>query len=156
MARRSRRVSRRGRDVSFIANQRLPRVVSSPFVVEPGLEREFDFRVTPAVVDLRSIEDRRRWHPERALRPALSFSGLAARTDVLVDRRPSRKAIAAGFKFQPLQTKAILGFREPDRVLVCVRRQARKEVLHALGKAGRGGGRRGRRGWSSGISCRRS
>lgn len=48
-------------------------------------------------------------------------------------------------------------FSQPDLVSVCVRRQRRREVLHAFNRTGRGGARarRYRRNYYSDISCRR-
>jgi hypothetical protein len=53
------------------------------------------------------------------------------------------------------QTKAIHAFRVPEEVAVCVRRKIRKEVLHAIRKAGKVGQRRPKRNFTSQISCRR-
>ena len=40
----------------------------------------------------------------------------------------------------PVRTQVRLSFYQPERTLVCVRRQARRRVLHALQKIGRGRG----------------
>lgn len=103
-------------------------------------------RVTP--VDLRIFEDRRtlpapfRFAPPAALR----------RPAVRVFDKPKR------FKTTPrlraLHTPGTLSFAAPDKVLVCVRRRRRKEVLFAKNKAGKRGQRKPRRNYWSSISCR--
>lgn len=96
--------------------------------------------------DLREVEDRRLFHPEARQRPAASFDTPRHRLQVVRPTRPS---------FDPFSVPSRIGFRQPDRVLICVRRQQRKEVLHALHVAGRSGLRRPRRGPYSNVSCRR-
>lgn len=91
------------------------------------------------------VEDRRTFYPTApALRPALSFSR-KSHARVVAKQNPRFN--------QPSQTKAILAFAEPKKVLVCVRRKRRKEVLHAKGVAGRRGLRRPHRNNWSGIRC---
>lgn len=89
------------------------------------------------------VEDRRTFHPERAFRPALLFSG-----------RPSRTTFKPSSVRYPGDVPARVMFRAPPKVLVCVRRQARKEVLHALRKTGRVGQRAPRRNLFSSVSCK--
>lgn len=107
---------------------------------------------------LSDIEDRRLFHFEGADRPALLDDGTPARVHV-VDRRKNRNRVKPkAFRFGPKiysQTKAIVAFQEPERVAVCVRRKARREVLFAKKRAGRGGMRSPKRTWLSKISCRR-
>lgn len=93
---------------------------------------------------LLSMEDRRTFHPLRDLRPVASFVKSAAR--VVAKQRVNFP--------QPSQTKALLAFADPRRVLVCVRRRIRREVLHAKRIAGSGGMRKPRRNALSSISCR--
>lgn len=94
---------------------------------------------------LQAYEDRRFFHPDRAMRPVVSFV-----------RSASRVVAKQRVKFvQPSQTKAILAFDEPRRVIVCLRRRIRREVLHASGFAGSGRPmRKPRRNALSSISCR--
>lgn len=91
--------------------------------------------LTPAVAQLRLIQDLRTFYPQPALRPAFRLDG--ARASLTVARPASRSTA---------RTKSLLpsavGFHQPQQVLVCVRRKRRKEVLHALRKVGRGFGRR--------------
>lgn len=99
---------------------------------------------SPPSFNLRVIEDRRTHHPLGVFRPAKSFG---PRSDTRVVARSSSR---------PFQISQGFRFAVPERVVVCVRRQRRKEVLHALGRAGSGAGRkRKRRNWMSSISCKR-
>lgn len=84
------------------------------------------------------VEDRRRFHPSRKFRSAASFS----RPHHVLKVKSSRALSAR------------VAFSAPKKVLVCVRRKRRKEVLHAKRVAGRGGLRRPRRSWFSDVSCR--
>lgn len=104
---------------------------------------------------LTEVEDRRTYHPLGPNRPARTLGGTPARITV-ADRPASKRQRASGFhrKLRSSHTKAVLAFAEPKRVLICIRRQRRKEVLHALGRAGRGGAKRHpRRSWHSEVSC---
>lgn len=94
-------------------------------------------------VNLSLFEDRRTYHPERAARPAFSLPRMASRLVAREARGRSGR-----------QTKAPVAFADPNRVLVCVRRKRRKEVLHARGIAGSRGFRRPRRSFYSEVSCR--
>ena len=98
--------------------------------------------------DLREVEDLRRIPHEHKQGRYLHFDGTPART---------------GYK--PVQNKMFglyqgmhLGFLQPQRTLVCIRRKARRRVLFALQKVGRGrGAQRPRRArWTSKsyIRCR--
>lgn len=87
-------------------------------------------------------EDRRRFHPAGKMRPVIALPRAAARLTVVdYPGRPGR------------QTKAPVRFNAPKRVPLCVRREQRKEVLHATGKAG-GRVRPPRRNQFSDISCK--
>lgn len=88
---------------------------------------------------LRAYEDRRTWHPV-APRPARSFSG------------PTRLQITPTNRHSAYPSPSIQ-FQAPERVLVCVRRHRRREVLFARNKAGRSGQRPPRRTWWSAVHC---
>lgn len=85
---------------------------------------------------LRAFEDRRQWHPERWGRPVLGFKRAATR--LVVPSSPGPKLTHR------------IAFLDPRRVIVCLRRKARREVLHALGK---GGGGNPKRKPTSNIEC---
>lgn len=78
---------------------------------------------------LTDFEDRRTFHPEGAQRPARSFN--AARHRLRAVWQPN-------VTFRPFGVPLIeatpyrVGFVNPDRVLVCVRRKIRREVMHAF------------------------
>lgn len=132
--------SRRGRVTSVNARRSLPleSYIPSPF----DLSRQMKFGF------LQSIEDRRTWHPEGPQRPA---RGLLRARHRLTLAQPSKK-----FRGPTKATiDAPVGFDDPFRVVVCVRRRRRREVLHAFRKTGRRGQRRPRRSWYSDISCGR-
>lgn len=115
-------------------------------VFSPSLARPVRLvRDTPTWTEARAVEDRRTYHPLEFFRPARTWSGGDAPpvTPKLTPRNKPRPFLAHGLKFSA-----------PADVLVCVRRQQRKEVLHALRKTGRGkGGGRKRRNWWSRIGC---
>lgn len=111
--------SRDVRDTSDIANPRL-------------LLPLIDLTAIPPSDLLRSIEDRRAYYPERAVRPASLFS-----------KPRHRLQMSPGTNLFKLPIG--VGFEDSARVLVCVRRAKRRQVMFALKKAGRGGGSRKRR-----------
>lgn len=137
--------TKRRRDSQTIANRRLP-VSYSPT------------RVTPTTI-LRQIEDRRLFNPTRSYSPVgtLNFT----RPRVMHLESPAARKQA--FRADPMAHLRRLGgyvtpklaFSNPSKVLICVRRQMRKEILHAFNKAGKRGQRRPRFNQFSKISCRR-
>lgn len=118
----------------------------SPIARPSGLPRVFSVRP----VNLALFEDRRFFHPLGPARPAFAFPKSAAR--VVVPRTRSRSAVD-GAKARTLPHQ--LTFAAPDRVLICVRRKRRKEVLFAKRKAGKRGQRKPRRNYWSAISCKK-
>lgn len=138
----SRRTNRKRRDNPYnnnIANRRLPLSKSPTFLKQPSFFSLF--------------EDRRQFHPERIYRPARAFN---QNNHTLVVPKPS-KTHQKPNKLKKLlhNVTASVGFENPKSVLVCVRRNIRKEVLHAINKAGRVGQKRPKRNWLSSIKCRR-
>lgn len=85
---------------------------------------------------LQEIEDRRRYTPSPWI--------------IATAREPARVVVDRS-KYSPFIAHR---FPDPERVLVCARRQIRKEVLHARGVAG-GKVRPPRRNELSKISCKR-
>lgn len=122
------------RDAFRIANPRLPR--------SPSL------RLFSPLIE---IEDRRTFHPERDFRPARSFDAPRHRLVVraATPRNPDRFSSLRAFP------SPHVSFHAPHKVLICVRRARRREVLHALRKTGRGRGRQRtpRRNWLSDVTC---
>lgn len=108
----------------------------------------------PTVAPLREVEDRRTYHPD-PVRPLKSLAGRVARLGFIGPARPARGTLQ---RFKARQgTLTLPGARFPRQTVVCVRRQQRKEVLHALAKAGKSGTsrKRHRRNETSTVICRR-
>lgn len=136
------RKSRRRRDTSAIANRRLPPLSN----------------LTRGLSPLLAIEDRRTWHPEGAQRPARSFNQSQHRLLVpaVPTRRPQSRPGRVGSGYPKLRSPSpVVAFGAPEKVLVCVRRKQREEVLHAKRKTGKSGQKRPRRSWYSRISCKK-
>lgn len=102
-----------------------------------------------------TVEDRRLWTPTEAVfRPYKRLSGAPGRVV------PSRPPSGPQGPFKPrrgafLSLPVRLSWESPRSMLVCHRRSTRREVLHALGQAGRRGMRRPRWNESSSITCGR-
>lgn len=97
---------------------------------------------------LRVVEDRRTYHPDRAFRsPRVVTGGPSA-----VVTRKQVKRFSVSRPFRSLSPK--IQFDVPARTLVCIRRAARKEVLHAIGKAGGRVSRRRRRNPWTKVVCK--
>lgn len=137
-------------NVSFYQN----RVRDDFFPIASGLSRRFDppaAAVTPtveALLDenyipsvrsyLTEVEDRRTYHPAGKNRPTVSPR-----------RHHTPKPSAASLVY----SRARMVFGAPRHVMICVRRKIRDEVLHALGKTGKGSGRPRRRNQYSKVRC---
>lgn len=96
---------------------------------------------------LRKIEDRRTYHPSGPMRSARSFNKAHHRL-VVKASRPGRKPKAAS-SFPPAKVQ----FHDPKKVLVCVRRQTRREVIFATKRRGKGSSARRKHNWFSDVSC---
>lgn len=97
---------------------------------------------------LTEIEDLRTYHPLRSEREIVAFTSGPEK----ILARPSART-QRDITITPLPHR--LGVTEPNKVIMCVRRQQRKEVLHALRKTGRGQARRKpRRTWRSDVHCK--
>lgn len=83
------------------------------------------------------VEDRRQYHPDRRHRDARTLDGSA---QLAVN---SRRSLWHGLRFI-----------NPRRVLICVRRAVRKEVMFAVGQGGKRGKRKSpRRSAYSDVRC---
>lgn len=93
-----------------------------------------------------ALEDRRTWHPLPFSRPVMALERLAARLVPAVRNRPFKPPLWSGVRFAV-----------PHKVALCVRRNRRKEVLHAKRIAGSGASRfkRRHRNAFSEVSCKR-
>lgn len=133
MAKKTKRNSSNKRRVALAnANRRLPFETMSP----------------RSMSSIALSSDRRFFHPQGLLSPAYALSRSSRILEVpRAKPRPNR--------FRKLSVSPhIAAFHAPERVLVCVRRSIRKEVIHALGHSGRSGQRPPRRSEFSSISCK--
>lgn len=114
---RSRSASINGREVKIFTNHRLPQIQK---LLSPIPTRQAVYR-PPA---LASLPDNRRFYPRRFrhIRPTLTITGERARIKSTIN---------------PWSLHAIQKFELPKKVVTCVRRQTRKEIMHATGRAGR-------------------
>lgn len=114
------------RDTNAIANDPLLGLTALPSSPSPIL---YDMRTLAYELQtLSEVEDRRTYHPADDLRPLYTPQG----------RRAHSRLVDAGARLRrfPAQTKAIRVFSHPNPLrtaIVCAKRKARKEVLHALG-----------------------
>lgn len=93
---------------------------------------------------LKLIEDRRTYHPSGPVRPARS----PRRWNHVLQERPSRRSSRS----RPMLGQ--ISFRGPESILVCVRRQRRREVIFAKSLRGKGSRSRTRkRSYYSQIGC---
>lgn len=121
-------------------------------IASPSFEAFFDGlhgqSLRDPVATLSEVEDRRYYHPEPDdFRPAQSSRRWSVTPKSLPIRRGKR---FRGYSPGPLH---VMGFPHPKHVLICVRRKIRDQVLHALGKTGKGSGRPERRNENSKIRC---
>lgn len=91
---------------------------------------------------LRVYEDRREYHPQGSQRPARSFRATNHRLRVVgIPVLRAKRPEGARYNFHketwdPLPYR--IGFVKPDRILICVRRKIRREVLNAMFGGGLG------------------
>lgn len=96
-------------------------------------------RLSPTI--LPEIEDRRTWNPTKKIARPASI------------RKDQARVTLKSPRAKHLQTKTPIGFAVPEKVALCVRRNIRKEVLHAKKIAGKSGLKRPRRNYWSSIKC---
>lgn len=96
------------------------------------------------------LEDRRFWHPDGQEAPAASLVQPRHRLVYRGFSSSSGRSPSASSFFWPSFS---VGFKQPSRVLICIRRRARREVMHALGFAGKVGQRPPHRGPYSSVRC---
>jgi len=87
--------------------------------------------------------DRREYNPTKKLAPPANTIRRSTRLVIKSAAHPSRN-VPRGIKFD-----------SPKRIAICIRRNIRREILHAIGVAGRrgNGNRTKRKTIYSGISC---
>lgn len=103
---------------------------------------------------LRELEDRRQFHPDGKARPVRDRASRGARFAI---GSGNRTQFFFGSPLLPSGSLAVSPKKKrgqyTDRVLVCVRRKARKEVLFAKGFGGGRVSRRRRRNELSNVFC---
>jgi len=114
-----------------------PEVVTA--VVRSPVLSSVLYRPERAVV--RSVEDRRMFHPEGVFRAPRA---LGMRPRVVLRKPDGLRAAKAAWHSPVLEV--------PERVAMCVRRKERREVLHALKRTRGGGGSRRFTFWSK-VGC---
>lgn len=99
-------------------------------------------------LDLRPFEDRRLYTPTRVNWPKriVRSAVLPAR---LVERARDPRRVLVNSSLSRLGME----FHAPKRVLICVRRKQRREVLHALNKTRKGAGAAKHRNQWSDVKC---
>jgi len=102
------------------------------------------------LADYRVIQDRRRFDPAGRYANAKTIRG---KNHELTARRSSPNRTLRDRNVRP-RVQERIGFIDPARVLVCVRRNVRREVLHAKRKTGRRGQKRARWNQWSRVRCR--
>lgn len=105
---------------------------------------------------LTEVQDNRRWHPE-PMKPALTKVGGHARIVAKdLQRLSAQNKNVSGPNGPRKSQRSIssrLAFDVPERVLVCVRREQRRQVLFAKRAVRSGAGQKRRRSRWSDISC---
>lgn len=134
---RSRRSNRARANTSPIATRSVRARNTRPL----GLPSRVAYKGYDATVGRVVLDDRRMWHPERVFRPAFSLKRAATQ---LVLKKPTAHQ-------KPRLTEG-LAFKDPRKVLICVRRRIRKNIMHAIGAAG-GKVKKPRRNYWSDVTC---
>lgn len=151
MARRNKNSNNRWSDETFdFSNE-----VAPP---KPKKYQTFAPKVTHTAPKLSQIEDRRTWHPQGKTRPARSFQSSQHKLKIATNRHTSpRSTNPVHLKKAAARAAALphrVQFDAPQKVLICVRRQQRKQVLFALRKTGKGArAKRHRQSYFSSIGC---
>lgn len=142
------------RDISTIANDPLPRLLEPVRPVRPV--------VITRPPDLRTLEDRRLFHPDpitpimdlRQRMPIVAAPKVARSTKGRIGPKKNQSSKYSYTAPQAVFNRRAVLFQEPKKVVICVRRSMRTEVLHATGKAGKGGQRKPRYNAHSNIRCK--
>ncbi|QXP44248.1 MAG: hypothetical protein [Arizlama microvirus] len=114
-------------------------------------------RLTKAALGLALLQadDGRRFHPSKPLhRPLRNLQGHQGHR-LLVGNPTSRKSRGKRPSARSMPSAAVpygVRFDQPQQLLLCIRRKRRKEVIHAIGRAGTKV-RPPRRNEYSGVSC---
>lgn len=99
-------------------------------------------------LDLRSFEDRRLYSPTSINWPKRILRKATLPARVIERSRDPRRVLA-----KTSLVKLGMEFNAPKRVLICVRRKQRREVIHALNKTRKGAGAKKHRNQWSAVKC---
>lgn len=146
MARNRRDRSSRSEETSDFSNDlnTLLRPPAQSYSVQPIVHH-----TSPSSSILSDIEDRRTYHPDGPARPARSIDRPTHTLTLPVHPKNVNKS-----RSDLSSLPRTVQFQAPKKVLVCIRRQQRKEVLFALRKTGKGAkARKHRRSFYSDIRC---
>lgn len=146
MARGGRSRRRGQRDTPDIATS-LDNMVLSPTVMTPAPIDPVSDYIDPI------LDDRRFFHPEEPFHPALLLSGFPAELEERHTPSVGYAPARTGKRGRATEVSYYPAFRHPSSVAVCIRRQRRREVLFALKRAGRGGGKRRKFNFHSKVRC---
>lgn len=128
-------------------------VVSTSYAVRRSYALETLY--LPPTRHLIEVEDNRTYHPLFQYRPARTVGGRRSAATERVARRPSsRSRTPRLFTPSTLVGGEHAAYVAPRRVLTCVRRQRRREVIMARGYGG-AKHRKPRRNWRSNVTCGR-
>lgn len=146
--------TRSGRNVTLTTSQvrRVDFSDASDELLDRSIYLPDSFTHTSPLNPLEELQTDRDWYPTpypTAYQRARTVFGTPAR---LVAGRARPSARPRRGQFAPSLTH-VVGFDQPKTVIRCIRRKQRKEVLHALKVAGRGGLKHPRRNVYSSISC---
>lgn len=106
--------------------------------------------LTLSRLKLNVYEDRRQWHPLGASAPARSltesYPAMGERLPNKIRRRVINDPLPSWWPQSPFKSPRVLqqarlapiqyGFMNPNKVVICLKRKIRKEIMHALGFAG--------------------
>lgn len=109
--------------------------------------RSYDPWPVPSLEQMEA--DLRQWYPEGFVPGPRTISGQPARIKVAPQRRTAPRSRFPRLTYPTHR----LAFELPDRVIRCVKRKVRKQVMFAINKAGKGGGRPPRYNFWSFIGC---
>lgn len=128
--------------------------IASSAALETGIRPEFQ-----RAVDLYYGIDRRTFRPDESTRPPSANRPFQIVSRLVQVKNIPRQVHGRVNRYNPFyqarsHLRQRLGFSLPRRIEACIRRQARKEVLHAKRKTGKAGQRKPSRNFWSAISCR--
>lgn len=132
----------RGRDANAIANE------TQSLLTSPYLIRSLDYYTS-----LQLVTDYRRYHPDPFEPPRTISNNYGYRhVPRSITRRSTRKAWTKPYGNTTFPSHRLV-YANPQRVILCIRRNRRRQVIHALGIAG-SRVKKPTRNINSSISCR--